>query len=592
MLKKKHHTTPLTDPGERAPLRELPVSKPGILRGVVLLMELGALLSFILKNSILRRSDPLQTAIRFRALFESFGGMWMKLGQVMSMRTDLFSPEFCNELLHLQDKATSFPGAEARRRIEASLGCTIEDIFDHYEERPFAAASLSQVHRAFLREQQMWIVIKVQRPFSRAMFRHDFFWLSLTFGLLEKLRIGKNFRWSEMLEEVQNFMEEELDYRNEAAELKRMRKLLKSHKIYVPKVVQKYATETVLVIEYLPAVFVSDYVRALRENPRRLAAWIEENDLEPKKIARRLIQSLLRQMFEDFSFHGDLHPGNIVLLRNNRIAFIDFGSIGRLDRDFISRYDQYTRAMAAGNLSTAADMFLLFAGSLPDVDPVEVKRELVKALQHAQRLSSIDNIPFQEKSLAATSARINALVFGYGFDMNWGLLKLGRTFAALDQTIGVLHPTIDYVKETKRYYIDAAERRSVGLKDLSGAIQKVSDITNIAMPLLTSRAVQFKGTLSHGARLMVFLMGLVWLAFGGLLLVVGWAYLYQRRSSLVTGFHLDHASDNRFLLIVESMPKVGAMEVFAVGLVVLLITRFVSNLKKPSFGRRSGSLAD
>ena len=589
MLKEKFYTTPLVEPGERLSPEEAEVSRPGIFRSVFLLWELLCLLGFVAWTRLSKNEDPYRTAVRIRALFESFGGMWMKVGQVMSMRTDLFSSEFCKELLHLQDKASGFPASESRRRIEASLGCRIEDVFDHYEEKPFAAASLSQVHRAFLREQQMWVAIKVQRPYSRAYFKHDFIWLSIGFGLLQMLRIGRNFHWSEMLEEVKSFMEEELDYRNEAAEMRRMKKLLKRHKVYVPKVVMKYVSDTIMVSEFLPAVFVSDYVRVLRQDPQRVAAWLAENDLQPKKIARRLLHSLLRQMFEDFSFHGDLHPGNILLLRKNRLALIDFGSIGRLDRDFINRYDQYSRAMATGSLSSAADMFLLFAGSLPDVDPVEVKRELVKALQHAQRLSSIDSIPFQEKSLAATSARINGLVLDYGFDINWSLLKLGRTFAAVDQTIGVLHPQIDYVKETKRYYVDSAERRKVGIRELGVALQKIGDITSIAMPLLTSRAVKFKGTLSHGARLMVFIMSLAWLAFGLLLVVLGWAYLYQRNISIVQRFHGSDLANNRFILIVQSMPAVGTLDVLVAGLMMLMLTRFVSNLKKPSFSRIAGA---
>ena len=174
MLKKKFYTTPLLDPGETAPLVESEVSRPGPFRSVILLWELMLLLGFVMLLRIRGKQDPYQTAVRIRALFERFGGMWMKVGQVMSMRTDLFSGAFCNELLHLQDKASSFPAAESRRRIEQSLGCRIEDVFDHYEEKPFAAASLSQVHRAFLREQQMWVAVKVQRPYSRAYFRHDF----------------------------------------------------------------------------------------------------------------------------------------------------------------------------------------------------------------------------------------------------------------------------------------------------------------------------------------------------------------------------------------------------------------------------------
>ena len=579
MLNKKFITTPLVPEELRVPLTEVPAHKPSIFRIFGIGWSIFLLIHFALRARIRRRSNPREMAIRIRKLFEELGGMWIKLGQVLSMRNDLFSPEFCNELLQLQDQAFAFPSEVAHRMIEESLGCRISHVFDHFEEKPFAAASLSQVHKAFLREQCVWVAIKVQRPFASAIFRYDFGFLSLAFRGLELVGFAKHFHWGEMLCEIKTFMEEELDYRHEASEMKKMRKLLKEHKIYVPKVFTKFATRTLLVSEFLPAVFMSDYVKMSRNNPQRVAAWLDENQLDPKKIARRLLQSLMRQMFEDYSFHGDLHPGNIILLRKNRLALIDFGNTGSFDKDFVSRYDQYTRAMASGNLSTAADMFLLFAGSIPIVDTAEVKKEVVKALQEAQRRSSITNLPFQEKSLAATSAEINALVLRYKFDMNWSLLKMGRTFAAVDQTIGVLNPQIDYVKETRRYYLSsAARRKGSNLQAISGLMQKISDLSNVIMPIVASRAIQFKGTLTHGARIAAFLLRLVSVGLGVALIVFLWGYFYQHHHRIIQTYHDSH--HNEFTAFIEHIPHVPMIGVLVTGLALIKLTRFIQTMKK------------
>ena len=579
MLKKKYLTTPLVPDAERVPLKEVPVQKPTIFRIVGIGWSICLLVNFALRARIRRRANPLEMAHRIRQLFEMLGGMWIKLGQVLSMRNDLFSPEFCNELLQLQDQAFAFPSHISRQMVEDSLGCPVEAVFDHFEEKPFAAASLSQVHKAFLREQSVWVAVKVQRPYALEIFRHDFWWLSLTFNALELMHVAEHFHWKEMLKEIKGFMEEELDYRHEASEMKKMRKILRAHKIYVPKVFTNYASRTVLVSEFLPAVFMSDFVKMARKDPQRVAAWLDENELEPKKIARRLLQSLMRQMFEDYSFHGDLHPGNILLLRKNRLALIDFGNTGSFDKDFISRYDQYTRAMASGNLSTAADMFLLFAGSIPIVDTTEVKKEVVRALQEAQRKSNIPNLPFQEKSLAATSAEINALVLKYKFDMNWNLLKMGRTFAAVDQTIGVLNPHIDYVKETRRYYIKSAQRRKGStMQVFSQLIQKVSDLSNVVMPLIASRAIQFKGTLTYGTRAMAFILKMVSLTLGLGVLIGLWGYFYQHHSGVVMSYHDNH--QNKFTDFIEHIPHVSMLLVIVLGVAVFNLARFVQTIKK------------
>jgi ubiquinone biosynthesis protein len=534
---------------------EVPAKKPSAFRIVVIVWRVLYLIIFSIRLKYQKHLKPRDLARQIRQLFEMLGGMWIKMGQVLSMRNDLFSAEFCDELLKLQDQAYAFPAELSVQMIEKNLGCPVSEVFDHFDPKPFAAASLSQVHKGFLREQQVWVAIKIQRPYAWDIFNYDFKCLSFFFKILDRFKSIEHFHWKEMLEEIRAFMEEELDYRNEASEMKKMRKNLRPHKVYVPKVFMKFTTRTLLVTEFLSAVFMSEYIKVARADPHRAAAWMDQNGLEPKKLARRLLHSLMRQMFEDYAFHGDLHPGNIIFLKKNWVGLIDFGNTGSFDRDFISKYDQYSRAMSAGNFSTAADMFLLFSGSIPSVDVALVKKDVVKALQEAQRKSSIPKLPFHEKSLAATSADVNKLLAKYKFDINWSLLKMGRTFSALDQAIGALYPEIDYVKESRRYYIDSAQRRkSRDLQVLAVITQKISDISSIVMPLLTSRSIDFKGSLSHAVRATAFLLQLVhyFMCFYGLVLL--WTYVYQHHTHVVKSFHDSH--DNFLLSYVENFPQV------------------------------------
>ena len=160
---------------------------------------------------------------------------------------------------------------------------------------------------------------------------------------LSQWSIQPHMRWQDMLWEVEQLMAEELDYNYEIANIRRMKKVLSRHNIYVPKVFSHYCSERVLVMEFIHGVVMADYLKVAASDPLRLKAWCEENNVEPRRLGKRLFFSNLRQLFEDNLFHGDLHPGNIVLLRDSRIAFIDLGSIGFSDRDFLEKYALYFR---------------------------------------------------------------------------------------------------------------------------------------------------------------------------------------------------------------------------------------------------------
>ncbi|MEM7396524.1 MAG: AarF/ABC1/UbiB kinase family protein, partial [Verrucomicrobiota bacterium] len=338
----------------------------------------------------------------------------MKVGQVLAMRTDLYSMEFCDEMSNLQDRAFAFDSAVSRQIIEENLGGqTIDQVFDRFNPSPFAAASLSQVHKGRLRKNKQWVAIKVQRPFAKEYFEYDFRWLSRIARCCEKQGILPNYQWGQMIAEIDQLMREELDYRHEGSEMKRMRGILKEHNVYVPRVYFKYNTRVLLVMEFLDGIFMSDYIKVQRKDPARTRKWCKKNKIRPKKLATVLLKTLMRQVYEDYVFHGDLHPGNIVILRGNKVAFIDFGNTGIFDIDFSTKYDQYSRAIGECALNKAADLFLLLAGRLPVMDIDEVKQKLVRSLQRQQALCRIKNLPFHEKSLSATTGEMNRLTVEY-----------------------------------------------------------------------------------------------------------------------------------------------------------------------------------
>src|SRR6185312_11866343 len=209
------------------------------------------------------------------------------------------------ELAKLQNRAVGFPTPLARQIIEADLGAPIEQYFDEFGERPFAVASIGQVYRARLRQEQVYVAVKVQKPYAPEMFARDLVFIRWVVRLLQILRFRAHMRWDLGYEELCAVMKEELDFHYEASSIRRMRKSLRSHRIYVPRLFSKYSSRRVLVTEFIHAVLMADYIKVADTDPQKLAAWVNENNVDPRKVARRLIHSIFRQLLENNLYHGD-----------------------------------------------------------------------------------------------------------------------------------------------------------------------------------------------------------------------------------------------------------------------------------------------
>ena len=260
-----------------------------------------------------------ETAARFRALLADLGPTFTKLGQLLSTRPDFLPAVWIEELEKLQDDCPPVPLAEVRAAIERGLGRPVEACFATLEEAPLASASIAQVHRATTHAGEP-VVVKVQRPDIRTRVESDLALLYYLATLLEAtIEETGVYTPSGMIEEFERTVQEELDFSNEArnavamAEAARRREFL-----VIPRVHAELSSATVLTLDYVEGVKVSEVTAA------------QGFDLE--KVARNVIESAFRQLFEDGLFHGDPHPGNILVLPGNRIALLDFGLVGKLAR--------------------------------------------------------------------------------------------------------------------------------------------------------------------------------------------------------------------------------------------------------------------
>jgi ubiquinone biosynthesis protein len=407
---------------------------------------------------------------RLRLLLEDLGGLWIKVGQLVSLRVDLFPVDFCRELSLLQVKAVGFPGHDAVRILEADLGCSIESFFDEFDATPFAAASMGQVHRGRLRRTGARVAVKVQRPHLAETFGHQLFVIRSIARVFEALHIWLNLNWGDMMWELSQIMLEEIDCRYEASSTRRMRRTLKAHRIYVPKVF--FATERVLVTEFIDGVLMTDYIHAAGSDPDRLARWLAQNRVEPARVGERLALSLLRQLIEDNLFHGDLHPGNILLLRDNRVALIDFGACSFTEREFLRFFRLSILALATRNYAKTAELALHLTGALPRVDLEIVREKLERALREWAIRNGVRAVPYHEKSIAELYNVILRILFEHHCKIEWTLLRVRRALDTLDASLMHLFPAANYLVICADYFRAADRRRvrSEAIDETAGAL--------------------------------------------------------------------------------------------------------------------------
>ena len=262
---------------------------------------------------------------KLRRLLEELGPTFVKFGQILSTRPDLIGPVWAGELRQLTENVAPFPFAEVKAIIERETGRKTDEIFSRLEEKPLAAASIGQVHEGILLGDGARVVVKVRRPGIAEVIEQD-----LEIMRFIAVRIEESggalarFRPVRIVEEFARSLGRELDYMIEAANLNRFAADSRDDAhIKVPQVYFEYTTTEVMVMEFIEG----DSAAKVQNSPELRKKY----DLE--KIAEYGVNSLLHQIFAAGFFHADPHPGNILLLPDGRLCFIDFGMMGRINAD-------------------------------------------------------------------------------------------------------------------------------------------------------------------------------------------------------------------------------------------------------------------
>jgi ubiquinone biosynthesis protein len=269
--------------------------------------------------------DTVPHPARVRMVLEELGPTYIKLGQILSMRQDLVPMEYIREFSRLQDDVQPFGFADVEKVIKEELGSEIKDIFEFFEETPIAAASIGQVHRAGLKSGEE-VAVKVQRPGIRKIIEADLDIMYSIAGFAEEhIPEARLYRPLETIEEFESTIIAEMDYTQEGRNAQRFANNFRNDPlIYIPKVYWDYTGTKVLTLEYIEGVKSS------------LFEDHEGYGTDRKRIARTIIEAFMQQVYEDGFFHADLHSGNVFIMKDARIALLDFGMAGFLSPDMRS----------------------------------------------------------------------------------------------------------------------------------------------------------------------------------------------------------------------------------------------------------------
>jgi ubiquinone biosynthesis protein len=357
---------------------------------------------------------------------EELGPTFVKLGQLLSTRTDLLPPEYLDALARLQDSVQPFPFEDVQRIVEEELGVRLSKAFGSFCETPEAAASLGQVHRATLRDNRQ-VAVKVQRPNIIDQVELDLQTLEEVAAFLDKhSETSHRFNVTGIVEEFREALKAELDYTREAASLRLIGENLKEFEdIVVPRPVDGYTTARVLTM---------DYVHGTKVTALSPVATME---VDTKRLAESLIKAYLKQIIVDGVFHADPHPGNVFLTEDGRIALIDLGMVGRISPAMQDRLLKLLLAISAGRGEDAADVMAAVGERLPEFDEKAFRRDV------ATLVGRYAHETLADLQVGRVFLELNQITASHGMRAPAELTMLGKTLLNLDQVARALDPDLD-----------------------------------------------------------------------------------------------------------------------------------------------------
>lgn len=401
---------------------------------------------------------------KMRLVCEELGPTFIKFGQILSNRPDLLPAELISQFERLQDNVPPLPAATAKEVVEKELKGKVEDLFAWFEPEAFASASMAQVHKVTLKTGEK-VALKIQRPGIRAIIKEDIRVMYTLAEVFEK-RIPslKAFDPKGLVRNFEESILKELDFIHESMNVQRFANNIDQDKTdnttHTLKVYREFTTSKVLALEFIQGIKVSDI------------GALEAKGHDPKKIAHKLAISYIKQVFEYGFFHADPHPGNIMVMPNGEVCFLDFGLMGSiLDRD-IEMFGKLFIAVKGKDIKAIIKVLQ----QMSEITTISDMRSLEYALNEFVEIYSVNSV--HENEMSTILMELKDVVVEHGLKVPPHFFLLARSMVTIEGVIHHLDPDLDLLGLARPYLIDVIKRKinplKFGKKFLSGLIDLAS----------------------------------------------------------------------------------------------------------------------
>lgn len=393
---------------------------------------------------------------------EKLGPTFVKIGQLLSTRSDLLPPVYLDALSRLQDNVEPVPYAEIERVVQEQLGVRISKAFQSFDPTPVGAASLGQVHRAVLHGGRE-VAVKVQRPGVRSEIAADLDSLNEVAEFLDHhTDFGRKYETARILGEFRDSLLRELDYQKEARHLIELKENLRDFRhLRIPGVVDAYSTSFMLTMDYLPGTKITSLSGVVRV------------DLDGRPLADEIFKAYLKQILVDGFFHADPHPGNLLLTPEHDVAILDLGMVGRLNQRVRDQLMHLLAGISHSDGAQVAEAALrLGTPKNPDFD----RRKFINEIETI--LGESKNARLADLQIGGVVLLVMQACAGAGIRIPAEITLLGKTLMNLDRVGIALSPDFDPREAIRRHLEMISEARlkdSFSIAGLMGALTETKD---------------------------------------------------------------------------------------------------------------------
>ncbi len=442
------------------PRLEIRVSKVRTLRRLALYLTAAAhWYSRILWDKVNRRNTIERRARHLRLIIERLGGTAVKLGQQISLRMDLVPREYGAELEKMLDRVPPFPTEQAVARIVAATGKPLDETFAEFNPVPHGSGSVACIYEAVLVTGER-VAVKVRRPGIREIFVSDCQALALVLKTLEFLTLLREGYSRNLIAGMLSILIEETEFIKEAryTEIfrRRARKVLR--RVSAPKIHFEYSGDDVIVQDFVTGVKMGDLIAFVEQNDEEALERLRQLNIDPKKIAKKLIRVNQWGVFENTLFHADPHPSNLIIRPNNHIVFIDFGAVGAyttIERNNWRQLNYYHKRRDVGRM---AQTTLAILEPLPAIDLDQFRARLERMFWEDIYAHQSKHTEWYEHTSVRLWMHLFELSYEFNIPMGINTLRMIRSTLLSETVAARLHPGISAWREHQKYNRDAARR--------------------------------------------------------------------------------------------------------------------------------------